>query len=184
MLVLLCQNLVKLSVISHSKEIGELRLPIFNLEVFLYLFDFQNKLKKLNENLYVITDRTLILNDVKCYPVLLKFGNRTRRSSNTAGYHYLDSDAQKYMEMKQSGQAGEYMGGIGEFVPEYDRFNLADGTILLRGWRSFVLHLVNKKACTLKQARKVFNCPGLGESSWDKMSSEDKLAWAKKVENA
>jgi len=147
----------------------------------MYLFDLQSKLKRLNNRLIVQTDQPRkILFGITSYPIVLAFGKRTHRSSNTARYDRLDTDARRYMEMKQSGQAGEYMGGVCEYVPEYDEFDIESGQLRFRGWRSIAYNLVLRGACTLDRARKVFNCSSLGETDWDKLPSEQKLAWVRR----
>jgi hypothetical protein len=82
------------------------------------------------------------------------------------------------MEMKENGQAGEYLCGVSEWTPEWDRFNVETGALMMRGWRSLVLHLVRKGVCSLERARKVFSS-SLGESDYDRWSFDQKLAKAR-----
>lgn len=82
------------------------------------------------------------------------------------------------MEMKENGQAGEFICGVSIWTPEYDRFDLETGTLLMRGWRSLVLYLVKKEICTLERAKRVFG-NSLGETDYDKLHFEQKLAKAR-----
>ncbi len=145
----------------------------------MYLFDLQAKLKKANPELYVQTDKAITaFHEIKSHPLMLRFGKRYRGFSNI-GKHYMDNDTQRYMEMKENGQAGEYICGVSAYSPEYDRFNLDTGVLEVRGWRSVAMFLVKKGICSLDQARKAFECSSLGTTMYDKADYDKKLKWAR-----
>lgn len=87
------------------------------------------------------------------------------------------------MEMKESGQAGEFLCGVSEWTPEYDRFNPETGTLMMRGWRSLAMFLVRKGVCTLDRAKHVFGS-SLGETDYDRLSFEQKLSLAREEAHA
>lgn len=130
-------------------------------------------MKRLNPELEILTDRP-VLGTVPSYPLVLRFGKRTKNFG--VGKHYLDSAAQRFCEMKENGQNGEYLCGVSEYSPEYDRFQMLNGSpqILMRGWRSLVLHLVARKVCSLKRAKHIFSS-SLGDYDHDKLTYEQKL---------
>lgn len=145
----------------------------------MYLFDLQAKLKKANPDLFVLTDRRVeVLSEIPSHPLMLRYGKRSRKF-NTWGKHYVDSNTQKYMEMKENGQAGEYICGVSAWTPEYDWFDLEKNMLKARGWRSLALFLVKKGLCTLDQARRAFECESLGTTSYDKLEYDQKLRLAR-----
>lgn len=148
----------------------------------MYLFDLQAKLKRLNDNLVVLNDKQCrIASEVPSYPLHLKFGKRTIYRA-VGAKNYVDSATRKFMEMKENGQAGEFLCGVSEWTPEYDRFNPETGTLVMRGWRSLALFLVKKGVCSLERARSVFG-ESLAETDYDKLNFEGKLALARQEAN-
>lgn len=144
----------------------------------MYLFDLRDKLKKLNPELEILTDKP-VLGTVTSYPLVLRFGKRTHYIYGA--HNHVDADTRRFMEMKENGQAGEFICGVSAYSPEWDRFQMTEGiaTILMRGWHSLVMLLVNKKICTLERARRVFGSH-VGSCDYSRWTYEDKLARFKK----
>lgn len=141
----------------------------------MYLSDLQHKLKRLNSSLVILTDNQVrVGSSVPSYPLVLMFGKRT--TFDSAGKHYMDAETQKFIEMKENGQRGEYVCGVSEYTPEYDCFELVAGSpgIKMRGWRSLVKLLVSKKICSLDRAKQVFSS-SIGEYDYDKWTYEEKV---------
>ncbi len=103
---------------------------------------------------------------------MLKFG---KRMDFGWGKSLMDNTSQKYIEMKENGQNGEFVCGVSHWSPEGDGIDAETGTVQARGWRSLALLLVKKNICSLSRVRKVFSCPSLGESDYDHSTYEDKL---------
>jgi hypothetical protein len=145
----------------------------------MWLFDFQAKLTRLNKGLYVdLTQKRAISPDNYSVAVCRTYGSRQKRNMND---HYVSNEAQAYLNRVNSGET-EYLGGISyPEVGEFDTFNHENNTILRKGWRSFLLHLVQKKICSLEEARRAFNCQSLGTTKYDKASYEQKLAWSRET---
>lgn len=145
----------------------------------MYIFDLQAKLRKANKDLYVQTDRALTtFHEIKSHPLMLRFGKRHRGFSDV-GKHYMDRDTQRYMEMKENGQAGEYVCGVSAYSPEYDHYNLDTGALEVRGWRSVAMFLVKRGICSIEQVRKAFECESLGTTRYDKADYDQKVKWAR-----
>jgi hypothetical protein len=119
---------------------------------------------------------------VPSYPLVLKFGKRTIYRA-VGAKNYVDSDTRKFMEMKENGQAGEFICGVSEWTPEYDRFDAESGTLVMRGWRSLALFLVKKGVCSLERAKRVFG-QSLGETDYDRLNFDQKLRLAREEQNA
>lgn len=145
----------------------------------MYLFDLQSKLRRCNEDLFVQTDRGLtVAHEIPSHPLMLRWGQR-HRGFSSVGKHYMDSDTQKLMAMKENGQAGQYICGVSAYSPEYDIYELETGVLKVRGWRSVAMFLVNKKICTIERARRAFECESLGTTRYDKAGWDQKVAWAR-----
>jgi len=139
----------------------------------MYLFDLQAKLSQCNDRLRVMTDRRVeVLSEIPSHPLMLNFGERGKRF-NSWGKHYMDTTTQKYMEMKENGQAGQYVCGVSSWTPEYDWFE--GGVLKARGWRSLALFLVKKGICSIERARRAFNCESLGTTDYDRLEYDQKL---------
>jgi hypothetical protein len=154
-------------------------LPTMGKGIKMWIFDFQNKLSRLNKNLFVdVSQKRTINHDKDSYSVAV-YKRNGKRFSRTANDQVVSNDAQRYLERVNSGET-EYLGGISyPEVPEYDVFNYENSTLLRKGWRTFLLQLVEKRICTLDEARKAFRCPSLGASTYDRSSYERRLAWSK-----
>lgn len=142
------------------------------------LFTLKEKLARLNPNLFVMNERRVtVAASVPSYPLMLRWGKRGK-SISAERKHYLDGDAQKLQEMRESGQAGEFMCGVSEHSPEYDIFDLDLGTVKMRGWRSLVIFLVRRGICSIERARQVFD-GSLGLTDYDNWNGDYKLAKAR-----
>lgn len=146
----------------------------------MYLFDFQNKLKKLNERLYVNTEKVnRIAAGVFATGIYLKSGGRNKVSEKL-NVNYADSSVQGYLRGLKSGEQDTFVCGVStNFVPEYDVYDLDREKILMPGWRTIALALVRKELCTIEKARRVFRCKSLGDTDWDKLQFPQRLQWAK-----
>lgn len=148
--------------------------------------DFQNKLKKANPLLYVQTDKSVLRPEGHRHSgIYLKNPKRNQMNVSSEQYGLVSPSHIKYLEALEKGELDTFICGICiDFIPEYDIFNLEYSKMCIPGWRSVALTLVNKKITTLAKVRKAFNCKGLGESDYDKMSFFQKLEFAKRFENA
>ena len=144
----------------------------------MYLFDLQTKLKKINPNLVVFTDKGIALGEIRSYPLVLMFGKR-HRGFSALGKHYMDANTQKYMEMKENGQNGEYICGVSAWTPEFDMLN-ERGEVVARGYRSLGKLLAEKGIASWDKIRKVFRASDLGRTDYDRATYEQKLEWARK----
>lgn len=91
----------------------------------------------------------------------------------------MDSTTQRYMEMKENGQAGEFVCGVSSYSPEHDRFDLETGVLQVRGWRSVALFIVKRGLASLDQVRRAFEDQSLGTTDYDRADYDRKLAWAR-----
>lgn len=143
----------------------------------MWIFDFQSKLERLNKGLFVdVSQKRSTGPESFAVAVYKRNGKRGQRNYND---HVASNDAQKYLERVNSGET-EYLGGITyPEAPEFDVFNHENKTLLRKGWRTFLLQMVEKKICSLEEARKAFSCPSLGSTTYDRSSYERRLAWSK-----
>jgi hypothetical protein len=148
--------------------------------------DFQNRLKKINPLLYVQTDKSVKRPEGHRHSgIYLKTQKRQAMSVSRDQYGLVNPNHIKYLEAVEKGEFDTFICGIClDFIPEYDIFNLEYSRMCVPGWRSIALILVDKKVATLDKVKKVFNCNGLGESDYDKMSFFQKLEFAKRFEDA
>lgn len=148
----------------------------------MYLFDFQSKLKKLNPRLYVNTKEVRhIEGDWRSTGIYLRSaGGRKGRST---GLGEVSNAAQSLLKDTMAGHVDKYIGPVSAgYVPEYEQYKFdkwGEGKILAIGWRTTVLNLIRKGLVDADRAKKVFNCRGLGESSYDKLPGSKKMLWAK-----
>lgn len=144
----------------------------------MYAFDLQAKLKRLNPRLLLDSSkRAEIRPGIFTVGVYEKFAERKSETKNKS---VVSNDTQRYLEQIDSGQLN-YLAGIAyPFVPEYDQFDLETGQLTMRGWRSLVKFLADKRIVDIRKARKVFVTEGLGTSTYDRLSYDGKLAWARR----
>lgn len=164
-------------------------LPMFTLvparQKAMLIGDFQNRLKRVNPLLYVQTEMSVKREEGHRHSgIYLKNPKRQQMNVSTEDYGSVNPNHIKYLEALEKGELDSFICGICiDFIPEYDIFNLEYSRLCVPGWRSIALTLVNKKVATLDKVRKAFNCKGLGESDYDKMSFFQKLEFAKRFED-
>ena len=149
----------------------------------MILCDFKDKLRQLNDKLYII-DATAVENYGKelISGIWLRNG-RSRGGLSNMDLHYVDNAmARRVIQDGNAGLMDTFICGcnIGE-TPEYDRFDLDARRMIHMGWRTIVLTLVKRNICTLDRARKVFNCSSLGESDYDKLDFFAKQDFVEKM---
>lgn len=104
-----------------------------------------------------------------------------RDTGTTAAERALVHASQRtYLEAIEAGELDKFICGVSiNFVPEYDRFDIEECKILMPGYRTILMRLVKDNLISLDKARKVFDCPSLGESDYDKLNFMQKYNWAK-----
>jgi|GEM_PF-6721612 len=152
----------------------------------MLISDFQNKIQKINPLLYVQTDKAVTRPEGHRHSgIYLKNPKRRYMGITRDNYGIVDPKHIKYLDALETGTLDTFICGIClDFIPEYDIFNLEYSRMCIPGWRSIALTLVEKKVATIAKVRKAFNCRGLGESDYDRMSFLQKLEFAKRFENA
>lgn len=143
--------------------------------------DFTSKLKKLNSKLYVKMDQRQIIRGLGHSGIYLKQAKQAGLSYDTKdrGHHLVN----RYYQELESGQLDKFICGVClEWIPEFDIYDDEYTKIVIPGWRTTLLRLVQAKAIDLDKAKKVFKCKSLGESDYDKLNFFGKLRFAKKVD--
>jgi len=151
----------------------------------VYLFDFQSKLAKLNPNLYVNTKEVRhIRGDWHSTGIYLR-NSGGRKGRTSTGRAYVSAAASKLLEDTMAGRVDKYIGPVpASFVPEYDVFHFdkfGEGRISAVGWRTILCNLVRKGLLDSRKTKKIFDCRGLGESTYDRSSGSQKMATAKET---
>jgi hypothetical protein len=138
----------------------------------MYVFDFQKKLQKLNDKLYIkIDERTSIGTGLYSTGIYLKRAERAKVNTTSGDKALIYGQQQKYLRALEKGDLDHYIMGVClNYVPEYDIFDLAREKLLMPGWRSILLQLWRKKIINIEDAKKVFRCKSLGISDWDNLS--------------
>lgn len=139
----------------------------------MYSYIFKEKLRRLNNNLYLKEDNAVArTNEVRAAGIYTRVTRRTDQKSN---YHQLDADAQKWLSASESGHTDKFITGCPTgWIPEHDVIDIETGRILQKGWRTVVLYLVKERLCSLDKAKQVFSS-SLGESDWDKWGYDKRL---------
>ena len=150
----------------------------------MYTFDLAAKLERLNSRLYIDTQngRELAEGWWVSGIYLRSPERRERRISESR----LGGAGRQVYDAAVAGQKDKYIAGISlTWVPEYDIFSTeGEYELLAPGWRSLVMNLVKQRLVSLDQARKVFNCSGLGEQTYDKLSLVERHdLWKKDFED-
>lgn len=144
----------------------------------MYLFDFHSKLRQLNPTLYVMTDnKKQVKGDWWTTGIYQKQGERIKKRISKGNLHYGNKfGGGDYLRKVYSGEIDSFIMGcpVG-WVPEYTVFDLSQFEILAMGWRPILIRLAEKRLISVEKARKVFNCPSLGLSDYDLISTEDKI---------
>lgn len=151
----------------------------------MLFIDFHAKIQQLNEQLYVRTsERNRVTDEIGSFGLYHK-GQRQKIDIAKNRRNAVDHHHEVYLNALESGELDKFICGVpADYVPEYDVFDFVHTRILMPGWRTIVMSLVKKKLVTLDKARKVFQCSGLGESTYDKMEFFDKFAYAKALAKA
>ena len=153
----------------------------------MLLCDLQDKLKKINDKLYIKTDvRHSMKGDdtFRVSGIYLKQPKRHYMKTKGATRHYASADQQKYLEAREKGYFDTFICGVClDVVTEYDIFDLDYNRMLAPGWRTIALQLVQKKVCSLDKVKEVFS-RSLGEYDYDHMSFFKRLEWSKETNNA
>lgn len=146
----------------------------------MYLFDFIQKLQKLNPKLYANTEqRTYIMRGVWITGLYLKQPKRKKVSTGSR-LAVLSEKQRQYMEAMEKGELDKFVGGVGlVYVPEYDIFDIEQYKLMLPGWRTILLNLAKQKVIDLDKAKRVFKRSSLGQSDWDNMDFHKKIEWAR-----
>jgi hypothetical protein len=143
----------------------------------MHTFDFNAAIALLNKGVYI--DVSNITTYVKTGEKALAVKRRTaRRKAATSAKQRNEADSLdlRFLDDEVQGTKDEFLMAIPyPWVPEYDELDGKTGRVIKRGWRSAALSLVRKNICTIEQARKVFKCRSLGESTYDKLGYEGKL---------
>ncbi len=145
----------------------------------MYTYIFKAKLKQLNDLLYLREDAAAKRDSDRSASGIY---TRVRKHEHVkSDYNQLDSEGRAWLEAKEHGTMDAFVTACPNgWVPEYDQFDLDNGRILAKGWRTIALHLVKEKHCSLERAQRIFTS-SLGEHTWDKASYEQRLAMARKV---
>lgn len=151
------------------------------LQATMFIHDFIAKLKRLNPRLRVDTENAQKIGEYRLAGIYLKNVRQKGLSVDVQGrgHHKVD----RYYQELETGNLDKYLGPVAlDHIPEYDVFNAEYSNMAVPGWRTIVLRLVQQKVCSLERARKVFNCAGLGDSDYDRMSFFKKMQYAKKLD--
>ena len=142
----------------------------------MYIFDLQNKLRKINKDLYVKQDE---INQMSCglisSGIYLKNPGRSKDMTGS-NKNLVIAQQRKYLEAVEAGHLDKFIIGVClNYVPEYDIFDLERERILMPGWRTVAMRLVKMKVASLDKVRKVFQCKSLGESDWDNKNMFERI---------
>jgi hypothetical protein len=126
--------------------------------------EFERKLKKLNQRLYV--SRTV---NTTYNPELFSSGIYFQNGSELTNLYpkksLTVSEFEQYREVNETPDL--YVSWCTwRHIPE-GTWIAKDESIIAPGWRQILLKLSAKKYIDLQRARKVFSCPSLGLSTYD-----------------
>lgn len=138
----------------------------------MFFFDFNSKLKRLNPNLYCGGNSATVF-DAEWRSIGIYYRRTVQEAKMTSALMaHASDDERAYIKRREEGD--EFVSGVTiNWVPEHPKFS-PKGKLLAKGWRSIVLELVRKGFVSIDRAKKVFNCPSLGESDFDKLSYDGK----------
>lgn len=150
----------------------------------MYIFDFQSKLSRLNDKLYVdLSTSNYVTKGVRATSILYKNAKKWRRDMNEQQLQFADNKTQAFLKANYEGHMDQVVGATPTFwVPEHDVFDLESGTVIMRGWRTSVLLLVKRGLCSLDRAKRIFG-QSLNEYDYDKLSYEQRLKKARGEDN-
>ena len=138
-------------------------------------FNFAQKLKKLNKDIYIDTSykRALTSKRFACGLFL-----RKKQGSKSVNYTNAPSfEAREWLQAGDDGHLDQHIGSVPtEYVPEHDEFDV-EGRLIARGWRSIVSGLIKKGIVPREKARNLFS-RSLGETDYDRASNTKRKEWA------
>jgi len=151
----------------------------------MLLTDLKAKLRRIDTRLYVDHANPVTKeNGLKFAPLYFKKARRSKSNVSYGDRNLVHASHAKYLDALESGVMDTHVTAIClDFIPEYDIFNKEYTKLAVLGWRSLALLLVEKKLATIDKVRKVFNCQGLGQSDYDRMSMWGKIEFAKRLED-
>lgn len=151
----------------------------------MLLTDFQHKLRKIDSKLYVKTSVSEKReNGYRFSGLYKKIPHKQQVYIKKTDRNLIHAGHEKFLNAVENGDFDTYVTAVCiDYIPEYDVFNKEYTKLAIKGWRSIALDLVRMKLATLEKVRKVFRCPSLGESDYDKAGFFGKLEIAKKVSN-
>lgn len=131
--------------------------------------EFESKLKNLNPRIYLQRNIISSFN-----PELMSTGIYFK--DRVYGFDDVNrnvgSKTRKAIDRMNS--IDEYLGFCTvKHIPEGNLYN-KEGELTARGWREILLDLSRREFVDIKRARKVFKCPSLGLSSYDKLTDDEK----------
>lgn len=148
--------------------------------------DLQAKLRKIDTRLY-IDNRSIVTreNGLRFAPLYLKKARKSEISVQKTDRNQVSAAHAQYLDALEAGVMDTYVTAIClDFIPEYDIFNKEYSKLAVIGWRSLGMLLEKQKIASLDRIRKAFDCRGLGESDYDKLSFFGKLEMAKRLADA
>jgi hypothetical protein len=142
-------------------------------------YELETKLKKLNPLLYLgRTEVDYFNGELGSTGIYLKRRSiDAQKIANEADHtNFIKKDCITAGAMRNLRDNDEYLGMTTlRHIPEGNQY-LPDQSLWAKGWREIVLAIVKRGHCTLERARRVFECPSLGQSDWDRMSDLQKFA--------
>lgn len=155
----------------------------------MYSFDLKSKLKRLNPNLFIDDSaKSHVYGDFYVSALNL---NRFKRSdaATTSEYNSLTKEAREWLQDYDKGLLPEHVCSVPTgWIPEYDIFAFdkekKTSRYVARGWRTVLIILAQKGIVTLDKARRVFDRPGLGVDTYDRLTRDEKEAWAAGVKES
>ncbi len=140
----------------------------FNFFMLMSSIAFEEKLKKLNINLYIDKEHITYAtnNKLGSSGIYLKF--KKRDYINVYGLDWQDRIA-----AEKNNNTDDYITWVTKhIVYESDQFD-DNGKCVALGWRSILKNLIKQRVTTPEKCRKVF---GWEESDYDRLSFEEKRA--------
>jgi len=149
----------------------------------MILCDLQAKLRKVNDLLYVKTDRVNVTGNgrFKLSGIYLKVPKREQRRFKQDS-NQIHASHEKYLVALENGELDKFICGVCiNHIPEYDIFDFEWSRILAPGWRTIAMKLIGLKLASAEKVKKVFECQSLGEHTYDKLNFFRRLEYAKKL---
>jgi len=143
----------------------------------MYLFDLKSILSKLNANLYIDDSKaSYTRNGFKVTGIYQRVPKVKISRINKFDWHQADARQQRYLRDSTEGHMDKFICGVAiDHLPEYDVFNLDEGTLSCPGWRSIAHMLIKQKIASPERIKKLFRCSSIGEADYDKLDYMGKL---------